>query len=404
MQTYLAVGIIIAALWPVFLNLATGMDIYEFMFLEYLISVPSSVLLVFLFKKQKGLLEVLRNKKMLGIVALISLLNYGFQDFGMLYSEHLISPSLASVIFNSYPIMMLLFLPVLIKEKVSRYQIVALGLGFIGISIILAGGLTSSLQGVNVIGVILALGVALTTALSLSLVKRYVVDIQNAIFFFCSFSLVMFTITFFLAGMPAYPISYTEMLAVLYTGIIYSVIFGFIYYMALNTLKTTIVTNFYFLAPFLTFAFSYLFLGEQIPSYYVLTAVLISAGILIQKFDKIGGTFKPDDETEFKEFLLYDVTGVFTETREDSIRTAIKEGGRVLATKLDRIHKGLIEDLSSSGSYSKIFTERNDEIMEEAPLVRNIVHAGEGEIIVVKAGGKDDVMIFFRALSKKIKM
>ena len=157
MQAYLAVGIVIAALWPVFLNLATGMNIYEFTFFEYLISVPASVLLVFIFRKQKGLLEIFRNKKMLALVALISLLNYGFQDFGMLYAEHFINPSLASVIFNSYPIMMLLFLPVVTKEKVSRYQVTGLGLGFFGICIIFAGAMTTGLEGMNIFGVLLGI-------------------------------------------------------------------------------------------------------------------------------------------------------------------------------------------------------------------------------------------------------
>ena len=212
------------------------------------------------------------------------MLNYGFQDYGMLYAEHFISASLASLIFMSYPILMLIFLPIINKEKVSRYQIAALGLGFLGICFILTEG-GASVGSMNAFGVLLVIAVALATALSLSLAKRYVVDVQNAILFFNLFSLAMFSVAFLVAGAPMSPLTGAEMFSVLYTGVVYSVIFAFLYYAALNTLKTTIVTNFYFLVPFITFA---LVRDTRKPDTAVLhlAAVIFSGGILIQKLDR----------------------------------------------------------------------------------------------------------------------
>jgi drug/metabolite transporter (DMT)-like permease len=402
MNTYLAIGIVLAALWPVVLNFATGMNIYEFMFLEYLTALPASVLLVLYFKKQKGILEILRNKKMLAIVALISLLNYGFQDFGMLYAEHFITAALASVIFRSYPLLMLLFLPVVTKEKVSKYQLAALGLGFFGICLIFAGGATTGLGSMNVFGVFIVLAVALATAFSLCLTKRYVVDIQSAVFFFNLFSLAMFSIAFFFAGMPMNPLTSAEIFSILYTGVIYSVLFGFLYYRTLNTLKTTMVTNFYFLAPFLTFVFSYFILSEQIPLYYVIAAVLVSAGVLIQKLDKVGGAYLANKERKLNDVFLFDVTGIFAETGEVAISTAIKEGGRVLAMKLDGVHKGVVEEFANNGMHSNVYTDEHDAIPDESRFVRDVMGAGEGEMVVMKAGKEEEGEAFFEGLLEKV--
>ena len=46
----------------------------------------------------------------------------------------------------------------------------------------------------------------------------------------------------------------------------------------------------------------------QIPLYYVLTAVLISGGILIQEFDTKGGSYIPTEGIEIGDLLLFDVT------------------------------------------------------------------------------------------------
>ncbi len=401
MNAFVAVGIVLAALWPVALNLATAMNIYEFMFLEYLAAIPASLLLVLLFKKQKGIREILGNKKLLAIIALISVLNYGFQDYGMLYAEHFISASLASLIFMSYPILMLIFLPIINKEKVSRYQIAALGLGFLGICFILTEG-GASVGSMNAFGVLLVIAVALATALSLSLAKRYVVDVQNAILFFNLFSLAMFSVAFLVAGAPMSPLTGAEMFSVLYTGIVYSVIFAFLYYAALNTLKTTIVTNFYFLVPFITFALSYAILGNQIPLYYILAAVIFSGGILIQKLDKTGGTYIAKRERKSGDASLFDVTGAFAETGEVTISAAIRNGGRVLAMKLDGAHRGIVDELARSGMHSDVFTDEHKAIPDESRFVRKTLGAGEGEMVVMKAGVADEGEAFFEALSERV--
>ena len=56
----------------------------------------------------------------------------------------------------------------------------------------------------------------------------------------------------------------------------------------------------------------------------------------------------------------------------------------MIATKLDGIHKGLVEELSYHGMYSNIFTDGNYKISDESNLVRALVHAGKDEIVVMK--------------------
>jgi drug/metabolite transporter (DMT)-like permease len=397
---YLVLGIALAALWPVALGLVTSMNIYEFMFAEYALAVPASLAFVVLSKKWHSMLAMARSKS-IGVLALISVLNYGFADFGMLYAEHYIAASLAAVVFRVYPLLMLLFIPFILKERVSKYQAIALGLGVLGIYFGLTNG-TASLSLASMPAMLLVILVALATAVALTLTKRYVYDTGSAIFFFNFFSLAMFSVPFIFEGMPhAGLLTLPSISAILYVGIVYNVIFAFAYYRALSILKTTVVTNFYFFVPFVTFVFSYLILGEAILPYYLIIAALVSAGILIQRFDKVGGTYATK-RRELKDSTIFDVSGAFASTGEVTIVNTLKNGGRVLAIKLDAVHREKINETISSGGFANAFTDEHEGLRKESRFVREILGAKDNEIVVMKAGDTTDGERFLAGLLDRI--
>jgi drug/metabolite transporter (DMT)-like permease len=129
---YLFIGIMSAALWPVVLELAVNMDILEFTLLAYAVAVPVSIGFARVLGKKFSIRQMLRNKTTFLAIVVIGILNYGFQTSGMLLGEHFISASLAAVLFRTYPLLMLPFLPLVLKEHVSKIQIFSMSLGVAG--------------------------------------------------------------------------------------------------------------------------------------------------------------------------------------------------------------------------------------------------------------------------------
>ena len=298
-NTYLLFALVLGALFPVMLKLASGMSIYEYLFLTYLVSVPASLLFVLVSGKREKLASYIRNKKAFALIAFIGLLNYALLNFGMMYAEHFVSASLATVIYRTYPILMFVFLPFVLKERVTKYQGMALSLAFVGLCVAVSmSGVAGGLSGnINLPIIALILVIAISVALATVLIKKYAYDMESSMFIFSLANFVLFTLLFILNKPQFGGLTATSLIAILYMGVVCNVFVGFMYYGALRMLKTTFVTNIYFLSPFITILFAHLILGEAIMPYYLVVAGLVAVGILIQKLDKKGGSYLPEQIT-----------------------------------------------------------------------------------------------------------
>ncbi len=382
---YLVIGVVIAALWPVMLSLAKNVNVYEFLFFENLVAVAGALLLIFVVGKLKSLKEVIKDRRNLGIILLVAALSYIIPDFGMLYAEHFISASLASIIFRAYPILMLLFLPVILNERITKFQFSALALGFIGLFIAIYPTAGITLSGNAWIGIMLALVVALATAASFAIIKRYIHETESALFIYNLTGFVVYSALFVANGMPLYQINSSGWSAILFTGILYSVVSAYGLYYVLKLLKATYITNLFYFAPFLTFVFADVILGNPISVYYLASAGLIASGVLIQKFDKIGGSYASSSKS-LQTVQIFDMTGAFVYSRERDITDLIKQGGRILATKVDKSHTSLINELSASVKAPKIMTNLEVRLADEMGMVCELMGKREGELILLAAG------------------
>ncbi|MCL5239380.1 MAG: EamA family transporter [Candidatus Marsarchaeota archaeon] len=399
-NAYLIIGIVIAALWPVVLNLATSVNVFEFTFFAYLLALPASLAFVVLSGKTKDLRKLIASKRDLAVVCVVGVLNYGFMDFGILFAEHYISPSLAAVLLRSYPLLMLVFLPVILREKVSRIQVGALMLGFVGIIAAVMFGQSGAFGGTEaMMGIGMALAVALATAFSLTLTKRYIYDTESSILAFNCVSVIFFGIAFFAVGAPLGGITAPVIFALLFTSIVANVLFAFVYYMSIRMMKITVVTNSYLVVPFLTFAFSYIILGQPMLPIYFLVGILVSAGILLQRFDKVGGTFLAKEQHKLRDFVIFDVSGAFANTGEVAISSALREGARVMAVKLPERHRKTVEKRINGGNYSSVFTNKHEPIASEVNYVKGIMGAAPSDMILMKVGSFDEGEAFFAGMS-----
>ncbi len=391
---YLVLALLLGALVPVMLKVASqNINIYEYLMLTFMIALPTSFIYLVARKKTDRLVATMRNWKEFGFIAFLGLLNYGMLEYGLTYAEKYVSASLATVIFRASPLFMLIFLPVMLRERISKLQVAALMLGFAGLYIAITAGSLTIFTNANLPIIGLVVAIAFTTAYVTVAVKKYSFDMEIAMFIFSLATFVFFTALFFAVKAPVQPINLSALAAILYVGVVYNVFVGLMYYGALRMKKTTFVTNIYFLSPFITFLFSWAILGEKIYLYYIAIAVLVSAGILIQKFDTKGGTYLTKQK-KTESHVFHDVTSAFVNTDAPLIYNAIKSGGRVLAVKVDKEDYGSMESKVGKGvnlDGALIYTDSNKRFIDQAQneFIREIMGSDENEVILMGVGMPD---------------
>lgn len=375
---------------PVMLKIASqNANIYEYLLLTYAVSLPTSLAFVLLRGKAKRLVDSMRNLKEFAFIAFLGILNYGMLEYGLTYSEKFLSASLATVVYRTSPLLMLIFLPIMLRERVSKLQIAALMLGFAGLYIAITGGSLTALGGIDVPIIGLVALIALSCAFVSVALKRYSFDMEIAMFIFSLATFAFFAVLFIAAGAPLARLNASAVLAILYVGIVYNVFVGLMYYGALRMSKTTFVTNVYFLSPFITFLFSWIILGEQIYLYYIAIAALVSVGLIIQKFDSKGGTYM---QGKAASRTMHDVTGAFVGTNVPLIYNAIRSGGRVLAMKLDSDAYGSIgiKRKNTVVDGKAVFicpcSDRRMISKEQSEFVNDVLGVKDGEHVIIGAG------------------
>jgi drug/metabolite transporter (DMT)-like permease len=393
---FITISLICGALFPLALKVAdnNGINIFTFMFLAYLIAVPASLALVFMRKKTAELKGYLRNPREFVFIGLLGFINLAFVDYGLIYAEKFVSASLATVIYRTQPLLMLIFIPIMLRERVSKIQIAALMLAFLGIYIALSGGGTSLFSGSNA-GVILFLVFMTFIAGGATVfLKRYNTDMESTMFMFNSVALVIAFGLFLYGGAQIPAFNPVSIVALLYMGTVTLIAVPFFYYSAFRTLKTTFVTNLYFLSPFITILFSGLLLQEPIYAYYIVIAVLVTIGIFIQRFDKKGGTYSAKNKTA--RFQIFDVTSAFLNTKVDAIYNTMKGKGRVLAVRMknseyEAIKAALHSETAKLGEKLFVYTNSAREFVseEENIFMADILGVREGEVILMCAGDPD---------------
>lgn len=387
------------ALLPVLLGFGRNIGLYEFMFLISAFGLASSVLFVAVRGKTGRLVSIMSNPKMFSIALLAGLLSLLPLEFGIAYAEQSISASLATVIFRTSPLLMLILLPVILRERLSRYQILALALAFAGLYIGISRGNIISVNPADgpIIGFMAAM--ALGYALSTVLVKRYMFDIEVQLaaggMAFFAFASVMFLAH----GAVLQPIGIAGLALALYIGAVFNVYSFYIAFYALRRVKTTLYANVYFLSPFITFVLSYFLLGEAIEPYYIAIAAFVAAGILIQQFDRIGGTYMPKSSiAKNTRMFMFDVTGAFSETGETAINRQINSGGRVLAIKLPVSCKDSISNLMEQG----VYTSDHPGIGRESAFLKDTIRMDGQEFLLMKVGSLEECEAFFHNVEKRV--
>ncbi len=399
---FITCSLIGGALFPLALKVAdnSGISIYAFMFLAYLIAAPASLFLVFAKNKTGRLKEYIKKPKEFLFIGILGFINLAFVDYGLIYAEKFISASLATVIYRTQPLLMLIFIPLILRERISKIQIVALMLAFFGIYLALSTGSLSIFSGTNTNIVIFLVVMTLISAFATVYLKRYTTNMESTMFMFNLIALFISFGLFLYANVQLPSLNLSTWISLLYIGLIANIAVPFLYYSAFRVLKTTIVTNLYFLSPFITILFAGLLLQEPIYLYYLIIAILVAVGIFIQRFDKKGGTYIAKGKNALQ---VFDVTSAFIENSTKEIYSYIKGGGRALAIRLEK-------NKYSTGLDERIFKERDcvvftnvsphkDASKEEIKFINKIINPNDDEVILIALGEPAKIESAFEELA-----
>ena len=253
-----------------------------------LISNTVSVLILFLIAVFTGTIKNLKtfNKNDILHSALFGLLN-PFLYYLILFTAYDLLPAQQAQAINyTWAITLPLLAVPILKQKLTRSDMLGLVIAYLGVLIISSGGEFSGFSETNPKGVAFALLSTVIWALYWVLnTKRNKAPICGLLLNF-SFGLVFILIYYFMFA-EVKPISTTGYLAASYIGIFEMSLTFYLWLSALRYSDSTAkISTLIFLSPFLSLVFIYFLVGEEIKMATILGLVIIIAGVFVQKRGK----------------------------------------------------------------------------------------------------------------------
>ena len=192
--------------------------------------------------------------------------------------------SLVAVIVSMNPLFVSLFALALLKEKLSRFQIYSLFVGFLGLIIIILGEKELLQQHfVNLpLGIVFAILAAITFALYTVLTKWAVSQYGNLITNSVSFlfgGIVLSGINLVIGKSMSFTPSWHNIWLILYLGVIITGLAYILYFEAMKELSAAKASFYFFLKPALATLLAYFFLGEQLSALQIGGIVLIMVAL-----------------------------------------------------------------------------------------------------------------------------
>ena len=398
----LAGSLVLASSMPIAFKVGSNIPVITLLFYISLIGTVVSFIAMIARGKHRELKGYINNRRQFSYLTLIGLLSFVALPLIMAYATHHVSADLAAVVFRTWPIMLVLMAPLVVREKITRWDVGGVAVGFAGLFATFVGGTAISIPlfALPFVGLLL-LG-AFSDALSSAVSKRFSYELTSSIFVYNFVALLVFlpvavgTHSLGLSG-----ITIPDIYAVLFLGVSGEVLQAFMFYESLRVLKTSVASNAYISSSFITMLLGAVFLGEAIRPYYIVIAMSVVAGyVLLKLAPKARNTFIVRSGSRAHHISIFDVTGAFTNTSNRSIYNAVSGNGRALAFR-SRISLSA-EDAASLSSICGvgciIFTDREpgaNASKSEMNFIRDLLGKDDGGTIFLGIGDPDHVSEHF---------
>jgi drug/metabolite transporter (DMT)-like permease len=383
--------------WSIFLKVGgNSIGILPQLFYGFLVGLIVSLALSLAIDRGGGIMSIVKDRRMLIMVIIIGLLNNALTQLFLGIGTLGTNPSVGAIVYRSYVIMVALLTPLIIKQKVKRMQMLACVIGFLGIYVILSGGTLFTFNASTAPFMILLLVSALCTTFSALFINRYTFNALGAVVIFNLASLL------FISGLAA--ATNTSLIVTFTPSAIVSVLFlgAFAYgigtalvYYSIKVYGPLLFGNVILLVPFLTIFFASLVAGTPVLWYYLLAAILMSTGVILQRrYSKVAE--RATSNKLLQKLTIFDITGAFISNKGQVITNQIRGGNRALAIKLD---KNITYDAGSDGDEFRkrnciVFTSNaphEDAKPDEIDFIKEIIGASSDETVLVAMGNPDNI-------------
>lgn len=206
-----------------------------------------------------------------------------FSYYTLLYGGLQFSTAQEAFIINyTWPLWVIVFSSLILKEKLNTKAIFAILIGFFGVYLIATKGNLFSFSSENLFGNMLAFSGAIFYGLFSALGKKYEYEKFTSMTFYFLFGFLFTAVFSIIFSNIAIPNIY-EIIGLIYIGIFPSAIAFVFWFKALKEGETPLMSNLVFLTPFISLIFISLILKEEIKIISIIGLILIIGGIVLQK-------------------------------------------------------------------------------------------------------------------------
>lgn len=235
---------------------------------------------VILFQKKLAIIKTYTKKDyfVFGWMGFLGIFLYFFFFYRAL---ELLPAQEAFIINYLWPIMVILFAVIILKEKVTWLKILGLLCSFIGVTIVVTKGDFSAFHFDSLLGILLAIAGAIVYGLFSVLGKKQDYNKFTSMMFYylLSFLYSLIAVISF-SNIPQ--ISLYQLSGLLWLGIFPGGLGYVFWFLALKHGDTAKMSNIIFITPFISLIFIYFLVGERILISSIIGLIIIVAGILLQ--------------------------------------------------------------------------------------------------------------------------
>lgn len=268
--------------------LLAGLDNFQLLFLANVIAFVG-LLIIVAFQRKLAQIKNLKTYDFIKLAGLgfLGVFLYYFFIFGAL---ELLPAQEAFIINYLWPIMVMIFAVIILKEKNTWLKILGLVFSFVGVVIVATKGNLSTFNFDNPLGIFLAVAAAISYGLFSVLGKKQKYDqFVSTMFYYLFASIYSLIAILFFSDFPQIS-SFYQLAGLLWLGVFTNGLAFVFWFLALKYGDIAKMSNIIFLTPFISLVYIYFLLGEQILPSSIIGLIIIVSGILIQsaqsKFSK----------------------------------------------------------------------------------------------------------------------
>lgn len=387
----LIIALLELSLLPVLLDIAgVGIGSVQLLFYAFLVASFVSVPIAF-FYDRAGLFSLFKSRKSIAVIAVAGLFNNAISQLLLAIGTIGTNPSIGGIVFRSWILIFALMMPFALKLRVSKKQMAAILVGFIGVYLVVSNGTLLSINSQQLPYMAILLGCAFFSAAAMLMMRLHNVSTTAAIALFNIASVIFLgAIAFIFHIGLSVPFSMQTIGIILFLGTATYGIGTTLYYYSVKTLNPIFVGNATLAVPFLTILLSSVIVGTALQPYYIYSAILIVGAVLAQQ--KFSGAAPKRLNKNSKDMQLFDVTGAFISNRK--ITSGLTPDSKALAT--------IVAAGAKLEEQMPVFQRRNviaftstvphqDVSKDEVEFINDIVAPKIGETVLVGIGNGDAV-------------